>query len=106
MARAAGYDWLLLDVTVAVMTLNGVPMAIAFPIRLGGHIFASLWIGTASLPGSAPTKIPGLVAAVWLFAYSFVSPFVGKVAIYPASIMVLVWLAVIAWQDGVRRAAA
>jgi hypothetical protein len=67
---------------------------------------AGLWIGTASLPGSAPARMAGLVAAVWLFAYSLVSPFVGKVAIYPASIMVLVWLAVVAWQDGVRRAAA
>ena len=48
-------------------------------------------------------RVAGLVAAVWLFAHSFVSPFVGKVAIYPASIMVLVRLAVVAWQDGVRR---
>lgn len=102
-AKAAGYGWLLLDVTVGVMSLNGVPLEIAFPIRLGGHIFAGIWIVNVSLLGSTPVKVTGLIAGIWLFAFTFVSPFFSAKALAPASILILVWLVIIAWQNGSKR---
>lgn len=102
-AKAAGYGWLFLDVTVGVMTLNGVPLEIAMPIRLGGHIFAGVWIVSASLSGSLPIKVTGLIAGIWLFAFTFVSPFLSTQALAPASIIVLIWLGIIAWQNGSSR---
>ena len=98
--RAAGYGWLLIDVTVGIMTLNGVPVEIAAPMRLGGHVFAGLWLITSSLPGTVPIRIVGLIAGAWMLAFSFVSPFLPARVLAPASMMILVWLIIIAWQDG------
>ncbi|MDE1165431.1 MAG: hypothetical protein PW845_08565 [Pseudomonas sp.] len=107
-ARAAGYGWLVLDVTVGVMTLNHVPMEIAMPIRLGGHIFAGIWIINVSLLAVRPIKLTGLVTGLWLAGYSFVSPFVPKTALAPTALLMLVWLGLIAWRNGsgARKAAA
>lgn len=97
-AKAAGYGWLLLDVMVAILTLNNVAYSIYFPIRLGGHIFAGTWITLASLSATRAMRIVGVITGVWLGAYSFVSPFVSPKALGPDSVLVLVWLAIIAWR--------
>ena len=97
-AKAAGYGWLVLDVTTGVMTLNHVPHAIADFVRLGGHIFGGIWMATASLSGSRPVKITGVIAGLWLAGYTFVSPFLPMTFIGPTAILFLVWLAIIAWQ--------
>ncbi|WP_078741857.1 hypothetical protein [Pseudomonas fluorescens] len=102
-ARAAGYGWLVLDVTVGVMTLNHVPAEIAMPIRLGGHIFAGIWIVNVSLLAIRPIKLTGFIAGAWLFSYSFVSPFVPKTALAPTALMMLLWLGLIAWHNGCAR---
>jgi hypothetical protein len=101
-ARAAGYGWLVLDVMTGVLTLNGVPHEIYDFVRLGGHIFGGIWIATASLPGSLPVKVVGLVMGIYLSGYTFVSPFVPMTALIPTSILTLIWLAIIAWQNGVK----
>ncbi len=97
-ARAAGYGWLVIDVLVGVLTLNHVPAALYFPIRLGGHVFGGTWITMASLSGSPAMRIVGVIAGVWLAGYSFVSPFVSPKALGPDSILVIVWLGIIAWR--------
>ncbi len=102
-AKAAGCGWLVLDVTTSVLTLNNVPHNVADPFRLGGHIFAGIWIATASISGSVPIKLFGLITGLWLFAFSFVSPFVPMTLLAPASLSMLVWLGVIAWQNGSLR---
>jgi hypothetical protein len=51
-AKAAGYGWLLLDVAAGTLSINQVDPAIAQRVRLGGHIFAGIWIVMASLQGS------------------------------------------------------
>ncbi|MBY3465809.1 hypothetical protein HFN80_17690 [Rhizobium laguerreae] len=102
-AKAAGYGWLLLDVTVGIMALNQVPQEVTMPIRLGGHVFAGLWIVSASFAGSAAMKLVGVIAGVWLFSFSFVSPFLPYKALAPATLMVLLWLAIIALQNGSKR---
>ena len=103
-AKAAGYGWLLLDVTSGTMVLDGVPHAIADYVRLSGHIFAGIWIVTVSLPGSLPVKITGFIGGSWLFLFTFASRFLPFNSLGPASIIVLVWLGFIAWQNGVARA--
>lgn len=99
-AKAAGYGWLVLDVMTGVLTLNDVPHSIADFVRLGGHVFAGIWIATASLSGSRPVKVTGVVTGLWLSAFTFLSPFLPMKALGPASIVLLAWLAIIAWQDG------
>ncbi|WP_158906845.1 hypothetical protein [Burkholderia sp. L27(2015)] len=100
-ARAAGYSWLVLDVTTGAMIINRVPRAVADYVRLGGHIFAGIWIVVASLQGSAAAMLIGLPAGAFLFGYTFASPFLRPVWLSPASILVLLWLAIIAWQNGI-----
>jgi len=99
-ARAAGYGWLVLDVMTGVLTLNGVPHEIYDFVRLGGHIFGGIWIATASLSGSTPVKVIGLVTGIYLSGFTFVSPFLSLKVLGPNAILVLVWLAIIAWQNG------
>ena len=101
-ARAAGYGWLLLDVTSGVMTMGNVAHDVAYFERYGGHIFAGIWIVTVSLPGTAPVKITGVLAGALLFLYSFVARFVPPVALSATSPLILIWLGFIAWQNGVR----
>jgi hypothetical protein len=100
-ARAAGYGWLLLDVVAGALMINHVPRAIAGNVRLGGHIFAGIWIVMASLQGSPAAKLAALPAGLFLFAYTFASPFLPPAWLRPASIFVLVWLGIIARQNGI-----
>ncbi len=95
-AKAAGYGWLVLDVMTAVLTLNHVPYSIFEFVRFGGHIFGGIWLATASLSGPRGVKIVGVITGVYLFAYTFVSPFVTPVALGPNSLLVLIWLVLVA----------
>jgi hypothetical protein len=101
-AKAAGYSWLLLDVAAGTLGINQVDPAIAQRVRLGGHIFAGIWIVMASLQGSLAAKLVGLPTGAILFAYTFVSPFLPRVWLSPAAILMLGWLAILAWQNGIR----
>jgi hypothetical protein len=101
-AKVAGYSWLLLDVAAGVLGINQVQPAIAQHVRLGGHIFAGIWIVMASLQGSLAAKLVGLPTGALLFAYTFASPFLPRVWLSPAAILMLVWLAILAWQNGIR----
>ncbi|MBV7388156.1 hypothetical protein KRX11_05760 [Pasteurellaceae bacterium TAE3-ERU1] len=102
--KAAGYGWLLLDVTVGVMTLNHVSLDIAMPIRLGGHIFAGIWLMSCSYRGSWLVRVLGFITGLWLFGFTFVAPALQlpMAALAPASLMTIVWLAVVAWKNGVE----
>ena len=104
-ARAAGYGWLLLDVVASVMTLNGVPHEIYDQVRFGGHIFGGTWIAVASLSGSRAMKVVGVITDIYLAGFTFASPFLPLKALGPNGILVLIWLAIIAWQNGSRRQA-
>jgi hypothetical protein len=103
-ARAAGYGYLLLDVTTGVLTLNGVPDPIPLYLRLSGHIFAGIWIATAALRGPTIMKVAGVAQAVSLAGYTFVSPYVPISALAPASVLTVAWFALLVWNNGnVRR---
>ena len=100
-AKASGYGWLLLDVVAGVLIINQVSRPIAGNVRLGGHIFAGIWFVMASLQGSPAAMLAGLPAGLILFAYTFASPFLPSAWLSPASILVLVWLGIIARQNGI-----
>jgi hypothetical protein len=100
-ARAAGYSWLLLDVAAGTLGINLIQPAIAQHVRLGGHIFGGIWIVMASLQGSLAAKLVGLPTGAILFAYTFASPFLPRVWLSPAVVLILVWLAILAWQNGI-----
>ena len=104
MGKRAGYGWLILDVQTGVMVMNDVPHAIADYVRLGGHIFAGMWIVTVSLPGSMPVKVSGITSGACMFLFSFVSRFLPLSALGPVSLLVVVWLGFIAAQNGVKSA--
>ncbi|WP_407542512.1 hypothetical protein Q0M94_23255 (plasmid) [Deinococcus radiomollis] len=99
-AKAAGYGWLVLDVMTGVLTLNHVPHATADFVRLGGHVFAGIWLVTSALSGSRPYKIIGVLTGAWLGGYTFLSPFLPMTVIGPTAIFFLIWLGIIAWQNG------
>jgi hypothetical protein len=99
-AKAAGYGWLIIDVMTGVLVLNGVPHAIADYIRFSGHIFAGIWIVTASLQGSTAVKITGTIAGTWMTLYTFASPFLPPTYLGPAGLFLVAWLGLIAWQNG------
>lgn len=98
--RAAGYGWLVVDTTVGVMTMHGIGEEIFAPIRFGGHIFAGIWIVSASVGGSRLLQILGVISGLYLGGFTFVSTFLPMQALAPASILVTVWLAIIAFYDG------
>jgi hypothetical protein len=101
-AKAAGYGWLIIDVLTSVLVLNGVPHAIADYVRFSGHIFAGIWIVTASQQGSTAVKITGTIGGSWMTLYTFVSPFLPPTFLGPAGLFLLVWLGLIAWKNGVN----
>lgn len=102
-AKAAGYGWLVLDVMTGVLTLNGVPHEIYDFVRLGGHIFGGTWIAVASLSGSRAVQVVGVFTGLYLAGFTFVSPFFPLTALSATAPLTLVWLAIIAWQNGSKR---
>jgi hypothetical protein len=98
-ARTAGYGWLLLDVTAGVLAIRSVPHEVSEAVRLGAHIFAGIWIVMASLSASLPMKLIGVPMGLWLSGYTFVSMFLPMSALAPASLLMLAWLALIAWRN-------
>ena len=103
-AKAAGYGWLVLDVTAGVLALNKVPHDIYIYVRLGGHVFAGIWFVSVSWPGSLGVRVSGLIAGGWLFLYTFASPFLPLTALGPNGFVVLIWLALVAWHNGTSSA--
>ena len=100
-AKSAGYGWLILDVVVGILSINGAPQVVTANIRFGAHIFGGIWLAVSSLPGSSLLRIVGVTAGTWLAAFSFVSPLVAPAFLGPVSVLVLTWLAIIAIQNGV-----
>ena len=91
-ARAAGYGWLTLDIAANIMQLNGVDEHITSALRYGAHIPAIIWILTSSLKGNRPIQIVGLLQALVMGSYSFLAPWVPMWYLYPAMILLIIWL--------------
>ncbi len=93
-AQAAGYGWLVIDITTDIMGLNGVPATIFLPMRYGGHVSAALWIIVASWRTTGAIRIVGILLALFLGSYSFVAPLPGIpmfVGLLPVLILLPLW---------------
>ncbi|PRY23326.1 hypothetical protein [Pseudosporangium ferrugineum] len=102
-ARAAGYGWITIDVLTGVLVINAVSDDLTWAVRLGGHVLAGVWIVTAALLTRwLPIRIVGALCGSFLALYSFGSAFLPEQVLYPASPLMLTWLALLAIrpQDG------
>ncbi len=99
-AKAAGFGWLTLDVACAAMTIHGVPDDIAFPMRLGGHVLAAVWlIAESLLIRSISIRVVGIFTALWLAGYTFFGAGLPQNVLIPSGITTVIWFALIAWQS-------
>ena len=90
-----GYAWIAIDVTLNVASINGAELRMVMPFRLGGHIFAALWIGGVSWDARGPIRPFGLLLAAVLTLYSFVAPWLPAWALFVLFPMVPIWLALL-----------
>jgi hypothetical protein len=94
-AKAAGYGWLIVDIASNIMQLNGVDQQITSALRYGGHIPAIMWIIAASLRCNTSIMIIGILQALVMGSYSFVAPWVPMWYLYPAMVLLIIWLLLI-----------
>jgi len=94
-ARAAGYGWLVIDITTDVMALQGVADTLYLPMRYGGHVSAAVWIAAASWQAKGATRIVGLLLALILGGYSLIPH-------GPLGILILSWPLLPLWFALIR----
>jgi hypothetical protein len=94
-ARAAGWGWLVIDMTSDILAVNGVPPTIYLPLRYGGHVSAALWIAASSWSARGALRPVGLLTAIDLGANSFLAPFVSFVALLPSGVLLPAWLVLV-----------
>ncbi len=96
-ARAAGYGWITLDVLTGILAINGLPYDLTWPIRMGGHVLAGVWLVVSSLSNARwPVRLVGVFTGVLLGGYSIVGNVLPLAVIYPSSITLVVWLVLLA----------
>ena len=96
-AKAAGYGWIILDVLTGIMNINGVDYDIHWPVRLGGHVLAGVWIATSSACArNLAVRVVGILTGLWLGGYSFVANIAPEEILYPAGLLIIVWFALLA----------
>ncbi|WP_344499649.1 DUF2316 family protein [Streptomyces enissocaesilis] len=96
-AKAAGYGWIALDVLTGIMTINDVAHDIAWPVRLGGHVLAGVWIVMSSAYARQRSiRIIGGLTGLWLGTYSFIANIAPEPVLYPTSMLIIVWFTLLA----------
>jgi hypothetical protein len=91
-ARACGYGWIMLDIASNMMQINGVDEHLCSALRYGAHIPAVIWIITSSMHCNRQMLSVGLVQGVIMAGYSFIAPWAPAWVLYPAMILLIVWL--------------
>lgn len=95
--RAAGYAWIGIDVLTGVLVVNDVPDDLTLPVRLGGHIFAGIWIASSSLcHRSLVIRTVGVVAGVWIGGYTFVATVLPLSFLSPGGVLSTAWYVLLA----------
>lgn len=91
--RAMGYAWLAADAAISVARMNGAGERPTTAARLGGHVLAAAWIGSAAARAPGWRRWLGLAAAATLGGHSFVAPLGWKPVLLVASgPLVVCWL--------------
>ena len=95
-ARAAGWGWLVLDMTTDIMALHGVPPATYLAVRYGGHLAAALWVLGAAWPARGALRWTGLLYALDLGSYSFLAASgVSFAILVPSAVLLPLWLVLV-----------
>jgi len=97
-AKIGGYTLAVVDTTLFVAALHGLPETVVTPLRYGAHVVAALWPLGVALTSTGFIRIPGYALAA---AYASI-PLLG--ALLPASAnfivvpLFLIWLGAVAWK--------
>ncbi len=95
-ARAAGYGWLVIDMSTDIMALNHVPAAIYLALRYGGHISAVLWVASASWQAKGVILVIGWLYALDLGSFSFLNAYgVSPAILIPSAFLFPAWLVLV-----------
>jgi hypothetical protein len=108
-ARAAGYGWLVIDVTTNVAAWNLAPMglisanlqltnALFDALRQGIHVNASVWIAAASWNAPGAARPVGLGVAFFLTVTALAGPWLPVWFVYPGFALLVVWFALLGRQ--------
>ncbi len=106
-ARAVGYGWLVLDIATDIMQLNGVVKLTYLTLRYGANVAAALWMASASWQGKGAIRVIGVIVALDLAVYSFITfiPLTFLVLV-PSLILLSLWFflvgRLIARGDGLK----
>lgn len=92
--RNAAYGWIALDVACGIMTVCGVNINIAMPVRLGGHVLCGLWLVSSSLlmKNDPLLRWLGVFIGFYLMMYSFFGGVLPILVLAPAGVLVILWL--------------
>lgn len=91
-ARACGYGWIILDTASNLMQINGVDEHLCSALRYGAHIPAVIWIITSSMHCNRQMQIIGITQGLIMGGYSFIAPWAPVWVLYPAMILLIIWL--------------
>ncbi len=94
-AKAAGYGWLVIDMATDIMALDGVAQLTAFSLKYGGHLSAALWIATSAWRAGGAMRIVGLLLALDLASYSFISSFAPVWPLLPSIVLLPLWFVLV-----------
>lgn len=101
-ARVGGYAWAVGDIILITATVNAGAMpgdatfALVTALRYGLHVCAMIWLLALAWESRGAFGAASAVAGVALGGFSFVAPFVPAWGLYPAMVLVVVWLALAA----------
>jgi hypothetical protein len=90
-AKNAGIGWLVVDTATEIMGLNGVSPVIYLSMRYGGHVCAAIWMAGCAYSARGAYRAVGLLVSIVLGGYSFVSPYLSIVFVFPILLFVLPW---------------
>ena len=93
--RACGYGWLVIDVMLNVAAINGMTLAAATPLRLGGHLPAAVWIADAALSSPGAARPVGVVLAALLAGHAVSAPWIPPWILFIPFMLIPVWLVLV-----------
>lgn len=102
--QGAGLAWVVCDVVASIGLIWASPgqaetSQTAFTaVRLAGHLFAGVWIASASLPVGPVTSIVGFALALSFAAYTLAAGRLPQKALAVPGVLLAVWLLLLAWH--------